>query len=624
MAIERRTKAATETIVYLVVLLGIVVGINVLSHGCGPIGGVYDRVDATRTERFTLSQGSGRLLTTLKQPMVAEVYVTRGLAKLDAFVDDLDDLLGEYERAGGGKFRYTIIIPSTIEDTKEREKVVEAAKEAGLKEAAFGEGSETGEDQASIKQGFMGIVFNYGSERDVIPILSPERTDGLEFWITNKIREIRDKADDVSHRIGVVSGKDEMKLSEPNLIAGQGRGGPSMQSILQQALPFYKLEDVDLKGGDTEIDEGIVGLIITQPGKEFTEKELRRIDQFVMRGRSLVVVAGAANIKASDSTMKANLDLYGLDKLLTGYGVEVSKDVAMDWGRLMRIPMMTQSGTVNWMFLPGIAQVQYIPGLEDQQMLDNSFAGFFRIDELAFPYPSSITLHPDKQPEASMKVVARTSPRTTIAKGESVELRPSTDFKPEPPFEQRAIAAVVEGKLKRATEPPKEKDFDVPEKSEKDARVLVVSSGHFLANPFARAGQGPDLGPQFAMMGNIGGDEMLQAISQPYAQKYLTNTIIAFKNTLDWMAGDSDLIAASAKILGEPNLTYSDIQPPNLTESASEEDIKAEVEKVKEARKKTQRNVQWTLTLALPALFGLLGIVLWQVREKKRSDLSLD
>jgi hypothetical protein len=183
----------------------------------------------------------------------------------------------------------------------------------------------------------------------------------------------------------------------------------------------------------------------------------------------------------------------------------------------------------------------------------------------------------------------------------------------------------VEGKLKRAMDPPAEADgIEVPATSAADARVLVIASGQFLTNPFARAGQGPDLGPQFAMMGNVGGDEMLQAISQPYAQKYLTTTILALKNTLDWMSGDSDLIAVSAKILGEPNLTYANIQPPNLTETASEEDIKAEVDRVKAARKKTQTSVQWTLTLLLPAVFGMLGIALWQLREKKRSTLSLD
>ena len=617
MAMERRAKAATETGIYLFILVAIVVGINVLSHGCGPIRGVYTRIDATRSERFTLSQGSGRLLGTLKQPMEVEVYVTRGLAKLDAFVGDLDDLLKEYERAGGGKFRYKLIEAKSEEQR-------EAAKEAGLREAAFGEGSETGEDQASIKQGFMGIVFKYGSEKDVIPILSPERTDGLEFWITNKIRELRDKADDISHRIGVLTGKEEIKLSEPNLIAGQGgKGGPSMQSIMQQALPFYKFEDVDLKDGETEIDEGLVGLIITQPGKDFSDKELQRIDQFVMHGRSLLVVAGAANMKSSDSTMKASVDLHNLDKLLTGYGIEMSKDVAMDWGRLMRIPMMTQSGNMSWVFLPGIAQVQYIPGIdEEQQMLNNAFAGFFRLEELAFPYPSSLTLKQDKQPGAKMEVVARTSPRTTVASGESIELRPSTDFEPKPPFEQRAIAAAVEGKLKRSMTPAD--GIEIPEAAKEDARVLVIASGQFLANPFARSGKGPDLGPQFAMMGNVGGDEMLQAISQPYAQKYLTNTILAFKNTLDWMAGDSDLIATSAKILGDPNLTYSDIQPPDLSETATDEEVKAVIEKTKQARKKVQTRVQWTLTLLLPALFGLLGIALWRVRENKRSTLSLD
>lgn len=618
MAVERKTKAAAETGIYLLVLLAIVVAVNVLSNGCGVTKGAYARFDATREERFSLSKGSARLLGTLKQPMTVDVYVSRGLAKLDAFVRDLEDLLKEYERAGGGKFQYKLIEAKTEEQRK-------TAKDEGLKEASFGDVSATGEDKAELAQGYMGMVFKYGSEKDVIPILSPDRTDGLEFWITNKIREVRDKADNIKHRIGVISGKDEIKLSEPNLIAGGGQGkGPSMLSIMQQALPFYSIEDVDLKDGANPIDENLVGLIITQPGKDYTDKELRRIDEFVMRGRSLVVFAGAANMKASDPSMKATLNLHGLDKLLSGYGMEVGKDVELDWGRPMRIPMMSQSGSVSWVFLPGIAQVQNIPGIpDDQQMLDNSFSGFFRLEEIAVPYPSSVKLLPDKQPAAKLHIVARTSPRTTTATGESVELKPSADVSAQPPFEQKAIAAVVEGKIKSAMGPG-DGSVNVPAESSGDARVLVVASGQFLLNPFARAGNGPDLGPQFAMMGNIGGDEMLQAISQPYAQKYLTATILVFKNTLDWMAGDSDLIAASAKILGEPNLTYSDIQAPNLPPTADENTIKAEIEKVKEARAKTQTNVQWTLTLLLPLLFGAFGVARWQMRERNRSKMTLD
>ncbi len=617
MAMERKARAATETGLYLAILLTIVVIVNVLSHGCQSLRGVYARVDTTNTERFTLSKGSGRLLTTLKQPMQVDVYVTRGLAKLNAFVRDLEDLLKEYERAGGGKFRYAIIEAKTEEQRQ-------AAKEAGLKEAAFGEASETGDDQASLTQGFMGIVFKYGSEKDVIPMLSPDRADGLEFWVTNKIRELRDKADEINHRIGVLTNKDEIKISDANLIAGQGKGGPSMKSIMQQALPFYKFEDVDLKDGETEIDGALDGLIITQPGKDFSDKELRRVDEFVMKGKSLVVFASAANLKAGDGTMKATLGLHNLDKLLNGYGIEMSKDVVMDWGRLMRIPLPTQSGNMVWTVVPGIAQVQHMAGIDaNQQTLDNGFAAFFRIDELAFPYPSSINLKAEKQPNAKLRVVARTSARSTVETGESVDLRPSPNMKAKPPFDQRAIAAVAEGKLKSAMGDGDKDGVKIPAESTAEARVLVVGAGQFLANPFARSGSGPDLGPQFAMMGNVGGDEMLQFISQPYAQKYVTPTILAFKNTLDWMSGDSDLIAASAKILGEANLTYSDIQKPNLTSDADENAIKGMMEDMKAQRKKTQVSVEWTLIAVLPLLFAAYGIVRWRLRENRRSSIVL-
>jgi len=154
--------------------------------------------------------------------------------------------------------------------------------------------------------------------------------------------------------------------------------------------------------------------------------------------------------------------------------------------------------------------------------------------------------------------------------------------------------------------------------------VLVISSAGFLTNPFARSGAGTDLGGQFAQMGPVGGDEQLQMISQPYAQKYLTGTILSFKNTLDWMSGDSDLIAASAKILGEANLTYADVNRPKLDASDDETSIKKKDEEYRDARKNTQRNVQLTLTLLCPLLFAAFGIIRWRQRESGRAAISLD
>ncbi|MCH2108944.1 MAG: GldG family protein, partial [Polyangiaceae bacterium] len=86
---DRRMKAAAQTGAYLAVVAAIVVVANLLSAGA------YERIDTTKTERFTLSQGSGRLVRSLNEPMQVDAYVKTGFAQLDAFVSDLKNLLSE-------------------------------------------------------------------------------------------------------------------------------------------------------------------------------------------------------------------------------------------------------------------------------------------------------------------------------------------------------------------------------------------------------------------------------------------------------------------------------------------------------------------------------------------------
>lgn len=612
---ERKVKAATQTGVYLLLVAAILVVVNVISFGA------YKRFDMTKNERFTLSKGSARLVAEgLKQDLQVDVYVTRGLPKHEAFIQDLKDLLDEYERAGNGKLRYTFIEAKTDEQRA-------AAKEAGLQEAAFGEGSETGQDQATITRGFMGISFKYGSEKEAIPMLSPDQSQGLEFWITNKIRELRDRAEDVNQKFGLVTGKDEIKLADSNLIASQGgRPGPSMKSILEQALPFYKFEDVDLQGGEAEINKELAGLLITQPGKEFTEKELRRIDQFLMLGnKSLVVAAGAVNLKAADASMKATLNTWGLEKLLDGYGIEMKKEAVLDWGRSLGFPVQAQSGQVMYFRLPSVLQLQEDARFDEkEQLLDASFAGFFRLGELSFPFPSTLVAHPEKQPEATMKVVARSTPKTTVDASENIDMKMSTEWKPKGEYGQRAIAITLEGKIKSAYGGQEGLGVSAPAESTDKSRLLVISASQFFANPFARAGNAPPMPPQMQMMGGMGGDEDLQMLSQPYAQKYLTNTILALKNTLDWMAGDSTLLAASAKLLSDTNLTYSDLEKPKQDAEDDEATLTKKAEEYRAERKKVQQRVQWTLTLLPAALFAAFGLFRWRRRESARASISLD
>jgi len=613
MAMERKKKAATESGALLFILAAIVVAVNVLSYF------MYWRKDMTAAEKYTLSEGSGRLIRSIKdgEKIQVDAYVTRGLPKLDAFVRDLRDLLQQYKEKGGGKFDYAIIEPKTEEERKK-------AEEAGLQKLQRIEGSDT-EDKAEIAQGYMGLVFTYKTQREKIPVLSPDHNTGLEFWITNKIRELKDAGDKTKHKIGVLTGHDELKLTDTNLVPGGGRqGGPSIQGIITQYFPFYEIKEVDLKNGDAEIEEDLDGLVITQPGKELTEKELRRIDQFVMRGKSLAVLASAVNVKAGDPTMNATLETHGLEKLLEGYGIGMNKDVVLEFGRPFRVRVDTLTGARTMIF-PQILDVREDSRFTgDEVLLDTSFAAFFRIPQASFPFASSLTLKPEKQPQLGdkLRVIARSTPAAITETGESVDLKPARQWRPKGNFQQHAIAAAAEGKLKTAFPDGDKMGIETPAEASQNARVLVLSSAQFFANPFVRSGQGPDLGQMGMMMGPTG-DEFLNSIAGPYVQLIGTTFILQTKNLLDWMTGDVDLLAASAKILMDPNLSYGDVVKPKAGEEMTDEQLKKEEDRIKKERKTRQRWIEGTMTLGIPALFIGLGIVLWRVRETRRQNVNL-
>ena len=608
---EKRNKTALESGVLILIVAAILVAVNALSAL-----GVYAREDVTKSEKFTLSKGSGNLLRSMKQELTIDAYVTKGLPKLDAFVRDLRSLLQEYKNAGAGKLEYTIN-EAKDEDSKKK------AKDAGLIEQPFGEASDT-DEKAAVTQGFMGLVFKYGEQQDVIKFIPPDRTDGLEFWISNKLREIRDKGDEIHHKVGVLTGHDEIKTTEDNLTP-HNMGKYAIQGIITQNFPFYTFQDVDLKNGDSEVPDELDGLIITQPGKDLTEKELRRIDQFVMKGKSLAVFTGAVNVKSGDATMSATLSTHGLDKLLDGYGLSLNKDAVIDRRGVHLI--VPTSGGMAQVDMPQVLEVQDDPRFTgDEQLVDASFPALFRVTDIAVPFVSSLTLKTDKQPGAKLRTVMRSSPFSVHLTGETADLKPFQKWAPKLKGlqqQQFAVAAVAEGTLKSAFPEGDKQGVDAPAESAHPSRVFVLASSQFLANPLARAGNGPDMGQYGMMMPGLGGDEQLLLIAGPYAQQFITGTILVFKNTLDWLIGDTDLLAVSAKILSEPNLVYGDVAKLRITPDMSEEQIRRQEEELKAAHKDQQRNIEFLLILGIPAIFAAYGLARWRMRLAARAHVSL-
>jgi hypothetical protein len=190
--------------------------------------------------------------------------------------------------------------------------------------------------------------------------------------------------------------------------------------------------------------------------------------------------------------------------------------------------------------LPGLVLARNhdaIPG-SSAQSIDNRSLPFFRVDELAVPFASTLIPHLDKQPDAQFHVLMRTSWEARATSANVVRLRfDNFDLHPESPPTSRVVAMSVDGMLRSAFA------RDMPPAK---GRLLVISSAQYLANPLARAGNAvraasdTPLGPA---------EEDLLKLSLPYAQQWLTQTILSFKGTLDWMTIDDDQLACVSREL---------------------------------------------------------------------------
>jgi len=220
----------------------------------------------------------------------------------------------------------------------------------------------------------------------------------------------------------------------------------------------------------------------------------------------------------------------------------MKKDAVLDAPASMRIQVATKAGPSVFLRSAGVVVANHDPRHDDaHRLIDVRFAGFYRADEISFPFPSTLVLHPEKQPEARSRVVARTTENAIADTSETVDLKRVPSCAAESACGQKAIAAAVEGKLRTAM--GSGDGIEVSSVSKQESRVLVVSSAQFLANPFASTGPGK-------VAGALDDDVADDVVAKAYAQKYLVGTILAFKMTLDWMSSDVDLLESITRRCG--------------------------------------------------------------------------
>jgi ABC-2 type transport system permease protein len=545
---ERRSQARAQTGAFVAIALVAVVLINVLA-----VKVLHARVDLTKRGLYSLSQGTRRTLGRLTDNLTITVYWTPD-QPAPANDDErlLREQLDEYVAASRGRLEVRWVRT----DNDERKHQADGANCTKRMLQTVNAQS----DQANIAEVYRCITFSYLRSTEQLAFVNPG-VQGMEYQITSIVKKMIDP----ERAIGFLTGHDE---GSPETAL------PYLSRILQEAHLGYATRTVDLHGGEEDIPADIKGLVIMGPSRRIEERELRRINSYLMRGGSVAVFAGGTNITGSDTRPTAVANESNLNALLSGYGVTINPDIVLDFQASDSVQEIEQGRARIPMFTyPALAARRSAgePGI------DTAHPAVFRLPGVVLPFVSSLTINNSRARENGTVYteLGRTSERSVLQRErfelDAIELLQRRQQIFGNARASYVVAAALEGQLRSAFAA---NDTDHPAAhatADHPARLLVVGSGKLF---------------------HI---DQLRAIAP--LQNGMPTNVQMLLNVFDWLSQDPDLLAVRAKDVSEPSL-----------------------QAVSDTKKQL---FKWGSIIGLPLLVGLLGIVLMNLRARKRAEITL-
>lgn len=579
---ERKSRAFAESSMFITLVVVALVMVNFLSVR------LFVRRDLTRRQLYSLSSGTTNVLDHLRDQLTIRVFFTPNQPP-PANDDErfLRDQLEEYRAHGHGRIRVQYI--ATDNDARKRE-----ASELGCTENTL-QAVNAQEDQATLQRVYRCVVFEYLGRREKIEFLPPGTT-GLEYEISSIIKNISAPESERNRAIGFLGGHGELTPEE---------GLQYLEQLMTQERVPYRTRTVNLNNGENEVPADIKGLIIANPTRQISERELRRLDAYLMRGGGIAIFAGGLTFSSTDPTSaNGTAAEHHLNDWLERYGLRIEGDAVLDPRSTDGVVRMgRQAGRVRLVTWPVIAATSAQPSESDMLSnggLDPSFTSVFRLSEVITPYPSSLTVLDANRRTAggTLRVFARTGPRA---------IRRTSDFdlnvieilqQGRQLFENASahgpyvVGAALQGPFAsayagRAPTPASgdggtgdasapslsAAEQNVAERSTNQARLMVVSSGNVFA-----------LEPLRIMAQLSGG--------RPGNLTFLFNTF-------DFLSQDTDLLAVRAKDTSDPQ-------------------IRADVT---QGRKNL---FKWGCIVGLPLTIGIVGVALLSARRRRRAGRAAE
>src|SRR5512135_1807749 len=210
-----------------------------------------------------------------------------------------------------------------------------------------------------------------------------------------------------------------------------GQAGPlaTYQTLQQQLGQDYSVRSIDLQSGQAPPD--VDTLVVIAP-QNMTDKERYAIDQYLMRGGSVIVGAGNYSIAQSPTGGLGLQPLQnGLNEMLASYGVQISPTLVMD---PQNEPFAVQvARNVGGMTVQEIQAVNFpfFPDIRANAM-DRTQPIVSQLPAVTMNFASPVTLDETKNANRTTSVLLKSSPNAWLTSNTQIEpnfqLYPQTGY----------------------------------------------------------------------------------------------------------------------------------------------------------------------------------------------------
>ncbi len=343
---------------------------------------------------------------------------------------------------------------------------------------------------------------------------------------------------------------------------------PAPNPYMQQQMPvppgdqFENLRSfltVDFDVATASLDSGDAGagasvLLVVDPGA-LGAKEIFAVDQFLMRGGTVVIATGAFEVRLTGQSLMAMSKNTGLDEWLAHHGVAIDKSFVMDAANsAFPVPVRRQVGGFSFQELVMLDYPYFVDVREEG--LNQDFMPTSELPQVTFAWGSPVDIDGEGHAGRTVTTLLDSSPGAW--RSASTDVMPNVGESGEMPFAPTGevgvvtLAAMMEGRFdsffeesplldeeteqdpadedpgdagQEANEEDGEAEEDdigavtsVIERSPESARLIVIGSSSFLA------------------------DQTLGMIGSAEGTRY-ANSIQLVANLVDWAVEDQALLS---------------------------------------------------------------------------------